>query len=275
MTRSVIVRMRRRAPHEQVTPFRYRRHAPEGHALREQLGAWVGGVEDRLREAWPTMPTGVEDRPADVWEPLLAVADAAAGDWPSRARLACVELVKVAKSGEASLGVRLLGDVRAVLAADDTDRMATEHLLEKLHKLEESPWADLRGKPLDARGLAYRLRQYDARPHQFKIDDKKVRGYSIPGSDEDGGGLYDAFTRYLPPPSQKSGTGGTSGTEQVSDPDEVPGDDAGTGTDQRSGTADTPADLRRTAGTGGTAPVGNGPPDGLFFSDTAEATAWK
>jgi len=41
---------------------------------------------DQLREAEPDMP--VEDRPADTWEPLIAVADLAGGDWPARARKA-------------------------------------------------------------------------------------------------------------------------------------------------------------------------------------------
>ena len=43
----------------------------------------------RLVEADPVMPDGITDRPADVWEPLLAVADAAGGDWPQTGRFAC------------------------------------------------------------------------------------------------------------------------------------------------------------------------------------------
>ena len=47
------------------------------------------------------MPDGIEDRDADVWEPLLAVADAAGGTWPSRARVAAVALVADSKAGHA------------------------------------------------------------------------------------------------------------------------------------------------------------------------------
>lgn len=241
MTRSVIIRMRRRAPGERIEPFRRRLHAPEGERLRDALAGWADTVADEVAEAWPDMPPGIEDRPADVWEPLLAVADAAGGDWPQRARAACLELVKVAVSGEASLGVRLLGDIRHVFTSADVSGMSTKQLLAKLHELDEAPWGDLHGKPLDARGLAHRLRQYDARPHQFKIDnDDKVRGYSIPGSDTNGGGLHDAFTRYLPPHPPQAGTDGTSGTAQVSDPRPVPESDAGTGTDMPAGTGDKP-----------------------------------
>jgi Protein of unknown function (DUF3631) len=40
------------------------------------------------------MPLNVEDRPADLWEPLLAIADAAGGDWPKRAREACLDMLQ-------------------------------------------------------------------------------------------------------------------------------------------------------------------------------------
>lgn len=240
MSRSVLVRMRRRAPGEPVEPFRRRLHGPEGERLRDALATWADTVAEQVGNAWPPMPAGVEDRDADVWEPLLAVADAAGEDWPQRARSACLELVKVAVSGEASLGVRLLADIRHVFTSADVSGMSTKQLLAKLHELDEAPWGDLRGKPLDARGLAHRLRQYDARPHQFKIGNDKVRGYSVPGSDEAGGGLHDAFTRYLPPHPPQAGTDGTSGTGQVSDPRPVPDSHAGTGTDMPAGTGDKP-----------------------------------
>lgn len=35
LTRSIVIRMRRRAPHEQVEPYRLRTHEPEGHRLRD------------------------------------------------------------------------------------------------------------------------------------------------------------------------------------------------------------------------------------------------
>ncbi|HKH54183.1 MAG TPA: DUF3631 domain-containing protein [Propionibacteriaceae bacterium] len=35
---------------------------------------------------WPEMPAGVDDRSADLWEPMLAIAELAGGDWPQRHR---------------------------------------------------------------------------------------------------------------------------------------------------------------------------------------------
>ncbi len=188
MSRSVIIRMRRRAPGEVVQPYRQRVHESEGHDVRAGLAAWITQVSDVLADAWPEMPSGVEDRPQDVWEPLLAIADAAGGSWPVRARAACVELVKVAASGEASLGVRLLGDLRAVFGA--TDAMSTEAILTELRKMDEAPWSDLRGKPLDPRRLARLLGGYQVSSTKVKVDGRSLQGYRREH-------LHDSWTRYL------------------------------------------------------------------------------
>ena len=42
----------------------------------------------RLRDARPVTPNALSDRAADVWEPLIAIADDAGGDWPSPAAAA-------------------------------------------------------------------------------------------------------------------------------------------------------------------------------------------
>lgn len=189
MSRSVIVRMRRRAPHETVASFRYRDTEPVGHALRDRLAAWAAEHIAALTDARPTMPAGVEDRPADCWEPLLAVADAAGGEWPGRGRAACVELVKVGASREASLGIRLLADLRTVFGSSEV--AFTETLLDALHNLPEAPWADLRGKPLDARGLARRLAEYGVNSQQVRVGARTAKGYRREA-------LWDAWSRYLP-----------------------------------------------------------------------------
>lgn len=94
LTRSVIIKMRRRAPDEQVEPYRRRIHAPEGYAIRDRLAAWAADVSTSLNP-YPVMPEGICDRPADVWEALLSVADAAGGSWPNRARVSAVTLERM------------------------------------------------------------------------------------------------------------------------------------------------------------------------------------
>lgn len=188
MTRSIVVRMRRRSPDEQVEPWRHRVNAPEAEALAERLQRWASTID---QVPWPDMPAGIEDRNADVWEALLAVADLTGREWPQRARVAAVALVADSMAGVPSIGVLLLRDLRTVFA--DQDRLPTEIVLAGLHALEESPWGDLRGKPVDSRWLSRQLDKYGVKPKVIRTPTGTPRGY-------DAADLHDPWTRYLQPP---------------------------------------------------------------------------
>jgi hypothetical protein len=135
------------------------------------------------------MPVGVEDRNADVWESLLVVADLAGGEWPEKARAAAVALVAASMESTGSLGVQLLTDLKLIF--NGCDRLPTDLVIEKLISLPESPWGDLRGKQIDARGLSTRLKKYEVKPKQIRIGERNVRGYEK--SD-----FLDSWSRYLP-----------------------------------------------------------------------------
>ncbi|MGQ4722524.1 DUF3631 domain-containing protein [Streptomyces tunisiensis] len=201
LSRSVVIRMRRRARNERVEPFRARIHEAEGHALRDRLAAWAERAREQVMGAWPEMPDGVTDRPADVWEPLLAVADALGGHWPERAREACVTLVKASKANDkGSLGVRLLTDLRDHVMVG-IDRLPTVAILDRLNALDDAPWADLNGKPLDNRRLSRMLAEYmtaDNEPitsRNIKTAGSVLKGYYATD-------LHDAWQRYCPPPPE-------------------------------------------------------------------------
>lgn len=195
MSRSIIIRMRRRAPHEKIEPFRSREHDHQGHAYRTLLADWAADVGVEIGELWPKLPPGIVDRPAEVWEPLVAVADAAGGHWPALARDACTALCAVAEDRRASLGVRLLADIRTIFR--DADALYTATILQRLidgDGLEDdAPWSDLRGKPLGIRGLATMLRKYGVTPLTVREsgDDRTWKGYRRAD-------LWDAWQRYLP-----------------------------------------------------------------------------
>ena len=109
------------------------------------------------------MPDQIIDRNADVWEALLAVADAAGGEWPSRARAAAVTLVSAVTHAPPGLRLQLLTDIHTVFAELEDEKVSTETLLDRLNGMEEAPWGNIRGNPLDARRLARRLRRYEER----------------------------------------------------------------------------------------------------------------
>ncbi|BDH08421.1 DUF3631 domain-containing protein [Streptomyces seoulensis] len=201
LSRSVIIRMRRRARNETVEPFRARVHEAEGHKLRDRLAAWAEHARGFVMGAWPEMPDGVTDRPADVWEPLLAIADAVGGTWPERARAACVTLVTASRANDkGSVGVRLLTDLRDHVMTG-IDRLPTVAILDRLNSMDDAPWADMGGKPLDNRRLSKMLAEYmtaDNEPiasRNIKTGASVLKGYYAAD-------LWDAWQRYCPPPPE-------------------------------------------------------------------------
>ena len=150
------------------------------------------------------MPDGVTDRDADVWESLLAIADVAGGTWPERARAAAVTIVTRIKETSPSLGVRLLSDLRNVFGT--ADKLATDTILKQLHQIDEAPWGDIRGKPLNDLGLARRLKGYSIKPKLVRIGGDVSRGY-------DRQDFHDSWKRYLAPLPAKSVTAVTTVTE--------------------------------------------------------------
>lgn len=220
LTRSVIVRMRKRGPGEKVESFRARLHEPEGHALRKRLAEWAKLITDQVTGVYPEMPEGVNDRPADVWEPLLTVADAAGGSWPERGREACVELLATATPDSVSLGVRLLMDIRTVLAEHGGPKIFTRDLLAALCSLPEAPWAELnKGKGLNEYSLGRFLKDYEITSKTIRVEAAKAKGYERTD-------FTDAWGRYCPAPaSGESVASVASETSQVSglEPATLPG----------------------------------------------------
>ncbi|MBP5922783.1 DUF3631 domain-containing protein [Streptomyces sp. LBUM 1483] len=201
MTRSVIIRMRRRARNETVEQFRTRIHVREGNQLRDRLAKWAEAIQERVTDAFPEMPDGVADRPADVWEPLVAIADAAGGDWPKRAREACLTLVKASQANDkGSIGIRLLTDLRDHVMIG-IDRLPTVAILDRLNALDDAPWADFNGKPLDSRRLSRMLSEYvtaagdPVASRNIKTGGSVLKGYYATD-------LHDAWQRYCPPPPE-------------------------------------------------------------------------
>jgi hypothetical protein len=206
LTRSVIIRMRRRSPDEKLEAYRRRVNAEDGFNLRDRVAEWAASIEPFVMDAFPEMPEGIKDRDADVWEPLLAIADEAGGPWPEKARVAAVALVALSKESTPSLGVRLLADVRSIFREDEV--LATESIIIRLVALDESPWADIKGKELNDRDLARLLRPYGIRPSVVRIGTATPRGYRAAD-------FVDPWKRYLPAPPQVSATNATSATIEL------------------------------------------------------------
>ena len=182
--RSIVIHMRRKAPGERVTGFRRRQTQVAAEAIESP--DWTS-IE--LAVEVPGMPESMNDRAQDGWEPLLAIADEAGGLWPTKSRRAAESLAG-ADEVKVTVGVRLLGDIRAVMS--EGSHLSTAALLAGLHALDESPWAEYYGSPLTPRGLAKLLDPYDIRPVQRRVGGDVVRAYWRTDFEE-------ASSRYVPP----------------------------------------------------------------------------
>ncbi|MEU9365343.1 DUF3631 domain-containing protein [Streptomyces avermitilis] len=193
MDRSVVIRMRRRAEGESVKPFRSRRDIPALHDLRDRIAAWARPLLDEAADLEPAMP--VEDRAADTWEPLVIVADLAAGPWPRCAREACARMVAAEIEAEEDQPgeARILADIRRVFVAQrEVESLSTDELLHHLRQKAESPWAEWGRHGLSSRELAAMLRRYDIKPGNVRLADGTQRkGYMRHK-------FLDAWRRYCP-----------------------------------------------------------------------------
>ncbi len=198
MSRSVIVRIKRRSSEECVSQYRERIVDVQTTKLREDLKKWTSTLTD-IGTYYPELPTGIEDRNAEVWEPLIAIADKADGEWPTKSRRAAKALIGLAQNDDSlSIGILLLGDIKKVFeevseeVSEEVhiDKLSTDDLLSRLNEKEESPWADFCGKPLDAKNLAGLLKPYGIKSKTIRLNETTAKGYERAS-------FADAWKRYL------------------------------------------------------------------------------
>jgi hypothetical protein len=198
----------RQSREDRAERFREREAEAKVATIHAELEAWVQlpGVIDTLRDARPGLPEELTDRQQDYCEPLLAIADMAGGDWPGRSRVALIRLCS--QEEDASLGVKLLADIKGIFDSKGADKLHTIDLLNALVAIEDDrPWAtwwlddlkhDKHEKP--ASRLSKLLKPYGTKQRPIKsrpirLSDKVARGYEIDD-------FKHAFERYLPSPGK-------------------------------------------------------------------------
>ena len=184
--RSIAIRMQKRKRSEPIEKFRVRTAREETAGLVLALVAALTAEPPGLEAS---LPPELPDRAADAWEPLLAIADAAGGAWPARARRAAVVL-HASREQDDSRGLRLLSDVRLVFDARDVERISTADLTTALQADEENPWASERS-PLTPHRVARLLHPFEIASKQLRIGATSLKGYEREA-------FVDAWERYLP-----------------------------------------------------------------------------
>jgi putative DNA primase/helicase len=190
MDRGIILELRRRLPTESVE--RLRHASPDLFPrLASMLARWSEDYSEVVRAARPNLPEALNDREQDSWEPLLAIADSAGGDWPEIARKAALKLSERNAENTVSTGAELLADIRDIFEAKDVDRLSSKDLLEALTNDEEKSWRTYnRGAPMSPKQLAKRLGGYEIHSGTIRTWAGTPKGYMREW-------FADAFARYL------------------------------------------------------------------------------
>jgi uncharacterized protein DUF3631 len=172
--------------------------------LRSQVMRWAADNVEAIVKATPEIPAGFQNRRRANWKPLLAIAEAAGGEWKTAAWAAAKTIEKVADTFDASIGVQLLQAIKAMFEARinaprNSDRIKSEDLVDELVEDLTAPWATYnKGKPISQRQVAGLLKGYDIKPRTIRLDDgTTAKGYLLEW-------FLDAFDRLCGSPDESA-----------------------------------------------------------------------
>ena len=156
-------------PHYAPLKFRFEQARETARPLLDWLRRWAA---ENLEALATVAPINFEEGPdeeflgdygpsrQDCAEPLLHVAGRLGGEWPLQARAALASIFKEHCINVRIFVIQLLADIRDVFDLHPHDRISTTELLESLNILDSRPWSTWnKGKPMNARNLAYLLHQ--------------------------------------------------------------------------------------------------------------------
>jgi hypothetical protein len=183
--------MQRKTPNDQCERLRDFDMVAVREDLRQQCAQFVHDHRDAIASAKPSIPAALNDRAADIWEPLLALADCAGGDWPALARGAALALSSDTRENN-PVGSLLL-DIFLLFAASGHDRIPTRDLIDALNsQFTDRPWMENRKSQRSTEiWLSKQLRPFGISPRTFRGANSIARGYLREDFDE-------AFRRYIP-----------------------------------------------------------------------------
>ncbi len=179
--RCLHIRMTRKIKSDETSKFRMRLVKPVSEPLRKQLEAVMIAIAPQLATAEVDFPKEFDGRDEDNTEPLLAIADAAGGEWPEKARDAVVGVC--AKEKAIATNEQLLSCVRNVILTKDVSKISTLELLQGLID-EDGPWAGWwendvkRGSTQGpSNKLSKILGEFGIKSHNLRFGSDQKKGY--------------------------------------------------------------------------------------------------
>lgn len=200
--RSIPLRLRRKKTGEKTEKLR-RAGDREFEQIRAKLARFAEDNRERVASLVPDEIEGLSDRANDCWDPLLAIAMVAGGEWVQRSKKAAIELHGIEEEAP-TLNVELLVDIKEICESPNVysaGKIFSVDLLDALLSDDEKRWATYnRGKPITPKQIADRLKGFGIKSKQIRIGGQTgKRGYEI-------GQFRDAWQRYLPAVSERDST---------------------------------------------------------------------
>lgn len=195
MDRSIVMELRRKLANEHADKIR-NADPEEFSVLKRKLSRMAQDAAASIKTARPEPVEELNDRAQDNWEPLLAIADYAAGKWPILARDAALKLSGSEKEAP-SRNEELLIGIRTAFESGRCTRITKAGLLEALCEDDEAPWATYnKGFRMTSTQLSARLRTYGIKAGTVRPDGRFSSGLTANGYKLEQ--FTDAFSRYLP-----------------------------------------------------------------------------
>lgn len=194
MDRSIVINLRRKLKTESTHRLR---HADPAifTTLASKMARFAEDHAEAIGQARPNLPDELNDRAQDSWEPLLAIADLAGGEWPRIAREAALALSGAAHD-PTSTPSDLLADIKLAFDTCKKEKLWlwTDELMTALIQDAERPWRDYKfGRSITARQISDLLEEFEIHSRDIKGPGGQVKkGYRL----ED---FKEAIARYIPP----------------------------------------------------------------------------
>jgi hypothetical protein len=170
-------------------------HTEIESVLCRKLARWAQDHFAILQACEPPMPPNAFNRLADNWRPLLAIAQAAGGDWPDRALEAFDHLTNRRSLPAEALPqsqiltqksqIELLADIRQIFTESGSTRLSCRQLVSGLQALARTgtPAKACRAQ-LTPILLGRHLQGVGIRAHSVRIGLQAVKGYALADFDE-------------------------------------------------------------------------------------------
>jgi putative DNA primase/helicase len=189
--RSITIKLARKTKNEKTERIRYKDES-KFHVLKQKCIRFAIDHLSALKSSAPTIPDNLNDRAADNWEPLLAIADAAGGEWQKIARIAAIK-ISGTENDIVSINVDLLISIKKIFDSRGIDKIPSAYLQNALCADKELPWATFNdGDQITLKQISNKLRNFGIRSKDIRPpNSKNVKGYEKKC-------FKDAFTRYVP-----------------------------------------------------------------------------